>query len=387
MNVPPDTTAAASADAGTTAPPGTDRRSVWRAAGCAALAAIAAGLALSGSTPVQLVAVVAVIACGALAYGTRPPPAPASSGEGGVRLMGREILPVWRRQLAASRDEADRGVAQLLQHFSSLSDGLNDAIAATEAGDGLRITAGANDDLIERHPEAMALLDGSVQQLRTERLAMLAVLRDLESGQEQMLRIARDIGKLSRHAGMVAMNAAIEANRAGQSQGGFGAVAQEVRELADQAHDSGQQLLKLVSGSVERLVEMRRTAELADESDETLAIQTRQRARALVDTLVAELGTTLEQSRRLRETSQRVRDDLDGVFVGFQFQDRLNQMLGSLQDDMDRFEEWLRQAREAGPADAQRWLDRLEATYTMEEQRSFHHGTTEIRKAAGVEFF
>jgi methyl-accepting chemotaxis protein len=328
-----------------------------------------------------------VIACGALAHGRHPQETPPTQADGGARIMGREILPVWRRQLAASRDEADRGVQHLLQHFSSLSDGLNEAIQATESGDALRITAGATDDILEKHPQALELLTLSSQRLRSERQSLLVVLREIEAGQDTLHRIARDMAKLSRHAGMVAMNAAIEANRAGQSQGGFGAVAQEVRELADQAHDSGQQLLSVVNGSAERLVEMRRNTELAEDSDETLGIQTRQQAREVIDTLVAELGTTLEQSRRLRETSQRVRDDLDGVFVSFQFQDRLNQMLGSVQDDMDRFEEWLRQTRAANQADAQRWLERLEASYTMEEQRSFHHGTTEIRKSAGVEFF
>ena len=33
------------------------------------------------------------------------------------------------------------------------------------------------------------------------------------------------------------------------------------------------------------------------------------------------------------------------------------------------------------------WLERLEASYTMEDMRSSHHDTVKIDRAAGVEFF
>jgi methyl-accepting chemotaxis protein len=335
---------------------------------------------------VQLVAALAAAACGAVAYGLRPTPVTVTTSDG-ARSLGREVLPVWRRHLAASRDEADRGVNELLTHFSSLSDGLDEAITATESGQALRITAGSGDELLERHPEALQLLAESAAALRRERQGMLAILRDIEAGQQAMVHVAGDIARLSRHANMLAMNAAIEANRAGQSHGGFGAVADEVRELSVVAHEAGERLMSVVSAATQRLVDLRRTSELADESDEAMEIETRQRARVVVDALVKEIGASMEQSRRLQDASRRLRDHLDGVFVSFQFQDRLNQMLGVLQDDMTRFEEWLAEVRASDPTEAARWLDRLESTYTMEEQRSFHHGTTEIRKAAGVEFF
>ena len=36
---------------------------------------------------------------------------------------------------------------------------------------------------------------------------------------------------------------------------------------------------------------------------------------------------------------------------------------------------------------AARWLEALEAAYTMEEQRSGHHGNVHVQQSAGVEFF
>ena len=38
-------------------------------------------------------------------------------------------------------------------------------------------------------------------------------------------------------------------------------------------------------------------------------------------------------------------------------------------------------------SDAARWLEALESAYTMEEQRSGHHGNVHVHQSAGVEFF
>ena len=38
-------------------------------------------------------------------------------------------------------------------------------------------------------------------------------------------------------------------------------------------------------------------------------------------------------------------------------------------------------------SDAAEWLVALEASYTMEEQRSHHHGNVHVDVSTGVEFF
>lgn len=157
----------------------------------------------------------------------------------GARLLVQEVLPLWVRHLAAARDEAERGVNNLLQSFASLGSELSDAIAASES------EAGPN-----------------------------------------------------------------------------GGAAQPVA-----AH------------------------------------------------------------QRLQIASQRLSNEMDLVFAGFQFQDRLNQMLGVLQDDMDRLDRWLQQPESAAPPDVAGWLDRLEQSYTMDEQRAIHHGNAETPPASGVDYF
>jgi hypothetical protein len=98
-----------------------------------------------------------------------------------------------------------------------------------------------------------------------------------------------------------------------------------------------------------------------------------------------------DASQRLQVATQRLSNEMDLVFAGFQFQDRLNQMLGILQDDMNRLENWLEnwleQPDSASPPEVAEWLARLERTYTMDEQRAVHHGTPTAPSAGGVDYF
>ncbi len=246
------------------------RRTWLHALGCMGMAALAAALGSVGGAPALIGAGLAVAACGLLAIArtglATEPGKPAAAQPSGARVMARAIVPVWRQHLAASREEADRGVTGLLQHFSSLSSTLDEALAATERP--------------------------------------LASLRDDNDG------------------------------------------------------------------------------------DEARGPQAGRDPQAVVP-LLAPL-------QQLHDTSHQLRDDLDGVFVALQFQDRLHQMLTTLNDDMDRFERWLHEpAAPATAEDASRWLQHLQTTYTMPEQHAFHAGPDsgepaapgDTRKAAPVEFF
>ena len=70
-----------------------------------------------------------------------------------------------------------------------------------------------------------------------------------------------------------------------------------------------------------------------------------------------------------------------------QSQDRLSQMLTALGQDMERFAAWTRGTPDAAAATPAQWLERLEASYPMEEMRSAHYDTVVVEKAAAVEFF
>ena len=104
--------------------------SAWPSA-LAGLSTFGAAMAASEAGPWSWL--VALAGAGAVVWLARQPatqgsnPSHGSIGNHGARLMVSKVVPVWKRHVEASKQEADKGIGHLLENFSSLSDGLTTA--------------------------------------------------------------------------------------------------------------------------------------------------------------------------------------------------------------------------------------------------------------------
>jgi methyl-accepting chemotaxis protein len=110
-------------------------------------------------------------------------------------------------------------------------------------------------------------------------------------------------------------------------------------------------------------------------------------ARVVVADLLGDISQLGRTSRELQLAGEAVQAEVERVLMNFQSQDRLSQMLQCVTDDMGRMHEWLAEQGDLSAAQVEGWLERLDASYTMEEQRSEHHGNTVIQRQTAVEFF
>ncbi|PXW95498.1 methyl-accepting chemotaxis protein [Sphaerotilus hippei] len=313
-------------------------------------------------------------------------PAGTDDTMNGSQLLVRQVIPVWQRHIQASRKQAEDGVAALLGSFSSLSDGLSQAARNAEGARG-SLGAGVTDELLKRHEQAIGALLGPMREAEAQRQRMYEQLVAFTDDLAELVQHAKEVRQLASHTKLVAFNASIEAHRAGRQDHGFQAVAKEVQTLATRSDAAGQRIGSGVSRLNDRIAGLKREAALQSGSDEELRLSARQQARLVIGLLLDDLAESLQSSRELRDLSVRLSGDMDQVFMGFQYQDRFNQMMDIIERDMQRLTEWAISNGQASQADAARWLDDLERTYTMEEQRSHHHGTVDIQRNTGVEFF
>jgi len=110
----------------------------------------------------------------------------------------------------------------------------------------------------------------------------------------------------------------------------------------------------------------------------------------LQDQLSAELKN-LPPDAPFTQALQQLNDDFqqqcEHALMALQFGDRVVQMVDILYQDTERFALELPGMQEASPAEAEAWLNALEARYTTDEQRQFHRGE-EVKPAQdNVEFF
>jgi len=302
-------------------------------------------------------------------------------------------VPVWSRHVQVAREQGNTGISDLIHFFSNVSERLSAAAAKCDHaanGDG-----GAHGEVVAR---ASSDLTSQVQSLKRSieaRRDALSGLTKLTSTVNALQRMAEDVRLVARQTNLLAINAAIEAARAGPAGRGFAVVADEVRNLSSRSAEAGRKIdqnVAVIGEAARALDAYTARTEIDDEelisSSEQLLSTVLQPLQRLVDELVSTSDT-------LRDTNQGVRDEMDRLFTGFQFQDRVSQILDSTQQNMDKLSELFRleQAGRTIRIDMDAWLESLQNTYTMDEQRRVHDPATgkaqpgENDNRSTIEFF
>jgi methyl-accepting chemotaxis protein len=164
-------------------------------------------------------------------------------------------------------------------------------------------------------------------------------------------------------------------------------VASELRMLSGRIGETGEQIERVVNGLAASVRKARREGELGLTSPDALPLEIDLCARDALAALLAELGTSVHSGGEVRQAAATLSDQLEAIFVHFQFGDRVSQMLSIVANDMGNFKQWVADHPLATPNDAAEWLAALETSYTMEEQRSVHHGNVHVDASTAVEFF
>jgi methyl-accepting chemotaxis protein len=310
--------------------------------------------------------------------------AATTTAAGGGELQ-QQLIPVWQRSVEAARLESERSMSGLLESFANVSAQLDSALGAD--GGGTSLEFGAAERLLERHQPDIERLMAPTRLAVQLKEDMARGVAEMAESLGVLTKLARDVQTISRATHLLALNASVEAARAGGSGAGFAVVAEEVRTLAAQSREAGIQIGRRVAEMQERVTALRRHDARHDTDDDEIVRRIEEESRAAVRSVLGSVAEFTRSSRNLRETGQIVQSELDKISVSLQAQDRLSQMLTSATDDMGRYIRWLAGEEDPAAAAPTLWLERLESSYTMEDMRSSHHDTVKIERAPAVEFF
>lgn len=301
------------------------------------------------------------------------------------------LLPAWERQLRLVQDQSEAAINELIGKFSRIYEQLQKALGASEMTSSGSSSTGGLGSVLRHSERDLSGLVVSLKSSMDEQHALVAEMNTLTTITDELKSMGEEVAGIASQTNLLALNAAIEAARAGEHGRGFAVVADEVRSLSSRSGDAGLRISKRIKQVDDLLKAAFATMEeISAKGNRSVALSDEMIQKVLGE--FREFGERLfHASDILTSESNHVREEIQQVLISLQYQDRVRQILEQVMKDMHKLVTKMTQdTLDFDNLDINKWLADMERSYTTLEQVAVHKNQ-QIQSTstgdAGVTFF
>ena len=295
-----------------------------------------------------------------------------------------ESMARWSKHIDIARLQTESAGTELTHDFDAILGKLRTMLESRDGDTGEGVVA-----VIEHSRGELSSMLERLNHALEEQKPMMHKFESLAKVTDDLKQMASGVADIASQTNLLALNAAIEAARAGEAGRGFAVVADEVRKLSDQSGSLGKKIKVNVEAVNVAMTEALATAAQLSRQNESLAASSDETIRSVLERFSGMVEGLSDSAQHMAEGSQSVRQKVEEVLVHLQFQDRMSQILAAVLKDIERLggrlreqEGHLAQGETPEPFDVAAWVAELEKTYTTLEQHDSQHPSAQGKVAA-----
>lgn len=244
------------------------------------------------------------------------------------------VMAAWEQQIQVASDLIQHNIEGLIQPFNDMTSRMREenqsslSLFGTDNSDSV-MTRTLDDTQVKLASVIEAFHSGL-----THKAELQHTIADLAQYMDEMKKMAGAVQVLASQTNLLALNAAIEAARAGEAGRGFAVVADEVRTLSGKSGETGRDIGKKIEAITAAIQATINAAERLVQHDESNLQLLDRSVNEVTERLGEEINLLHDAGHRLHLLSCETENNIEQIIIKLQFQDRVNQILHHLQTDI-----------------------------------------------------
>lgn len=293
--------------------------------------------------------------------------------------LGTRPVRIWATHIQTARGQMEEALIALSARFAQIVVKLDNTMEASRRVVGLEEgQQGGNmaHTVIAECEQRLTLVTRALEDALAEKSTASSEMQHLRDRGAELEAMAAEVTSIAEQTNLLALNAAIEAARAGEAGRGFAVVADEVRKLSTRSGETGRSITAKATEINSAIQESAARVTASASRDAQTVHQAEEHIRSVLATFELFSGELALAAASLRRNTEEVKGEVSESLIQLQFQDRVNQILQHVQQNVEMLSEQLLAHDAAGTSlDIESLARALESSYATAEERSTHAGS------------